>query len=77
MNTGEKIRTLRTLKGLSQENLADMIGVSRLAYGDMERGKHEISTTRLEQIATALGVTTEEIEAVEEKVSNFLVNVMS
>lgn len=71
MNTGEKIRTLRNLKGLSQENLADMVGISRLAYGDMERGKQEISTARLEQIATALGVTTEDIEAVEEKVSNF------
>lgn len=71
MNTGEKIRTLRNLKGLSQENLADMVGISRLAYGDMERGKQEISPARLEQIATALGVTAEDIEAVEEKVSNF------
>lgn len=71
MKTGEKIRTLRTLKGLSQENVADMIGLSRLAYGNMERGKQEVSAARLEQIATALGVTTEDIEAMEEKVSNF------
>lgn len=37
----------------------------------MEPGKQEVSAARLEQIATALGVTTEDIEAMEEKVSNF------
>ena len=71
MNTGEKIRTLRILKGLSQDNLASMTGLSRLTYGDMERGKHEVSKGNLEKIAIALGVTTKEIEEIEEKVSNF------
>lgn len=71
MNHGAKIRTIRLLKGLSQQNLSDMVGISRLAYGDMERGKQEISKRRLEQIANALGVSTKEIEEVEVKVSNF------
>lgn len=71
MKTGQKIRTLRILKGLSQENLAKMTGLSRLTYGDLERGKYEISAENLEKIALALGVTTKEIEEVEEKASNF------
>ena len=48
---GEKIRLLRTMKGLSQENMADMVGISRLTYGEIERGKSEPTTDRLEKIA--------------------------
>jgi transcriptional regulator with XRE-family HTH domain len=51
-----------------------MIGITRLAYGDLERGKYEISHERLVQIANALGVSLQEIEEVEEKISNFFEN---
>ncbi len=71
MKTGDKIRTIRTLKGLSQENLADMIGISRLAYGDIERNKSAISEERLSQISKALGVNVEDIQNVGETIANF------
>jgi len=39
MNTVGNIRGIRLLKKLSQENMADMLGISRVAYGDIERKK--------------------------------------
>lgn len=71
MKTGEKIRTIRSLKGLSQENMAEMMGMSRLAYGDIERNKSSISKERLNQISQALGVSVEDIEDFGETVANF------
>jgi XRE family transcriptional regulator, regulator of sulfur utilization len=71
MKIGDKIRTIRSLKGLSQDNLAEMIGISRLAYGDIERNKTNVSEERLLQISNALGVSVEDIENVGESVANF------
>ncbi len=71
MKTGEKIRFLRTIKGLSQENMANMIGISRLAYGDIERGKTEPSDERIAQIAEEFGISKEDIEEFGKTVSNF------
>ena len=71
MNTGEKIRGIRLLKNLSQENMADMLGISRVAYGDIERGKTDISDSRLKQIAEALKVEPADILKFGDTVSNF------
>jgi transcriptional regulator with XRE-family HTH domain len=71
MKTGQKIRFLRTIKGFSQENMAEMVGLSRLAYGDIERGKTEPSDERMAQIAEQLGISKEDIEEFGNTVSNF------
>jgi transcriptional regulator with XRE-family HTH domain len=71
MKTGQKIRFLRTIKGLSQENMADMVGLSRLAYGDIERGKTEPNDERIAQIAEQLGISKDDIEEFGNTVSNF------
>ncbi|WP_031526348.1 helix-turn-helix domain-containing protein [Dyadobacter crusticola] len=55
-NLSEKIRLIRLQKGLSQENMADMLGLSTTAYGDLERGRTELSVSRLENIAKLLDV---------------------
>lgn len=52
----ELIRQIRQNKGLSQENLADALGISTSAYGDLERGKTEITISRLALIAHTLEV---------------------
>lgn len=52
----ELIRQIRQNKGLSQENLADALGISTSAYGDLERGKTEITISRLAAIAHTLEV---------------------
>lgn len=56
MNTGEKIRQIRLLKGFSQENMADMLSISTTAYGDIERNKTELTISRATEIAKVLGV---------------------
>ena len=71
MKTGEKIRFLRTMKGYSQENMADMIGISRQAYGEIERGNTEPNPERIAQIADKLGVSPTDIEAFGNTVSNY------
>ena len=45
------IRKIRTLRGLTQENVADDLGISMTAYGKIELGKTDISFSRLNQIA--------------------------
>ena len=57
MTISSQIRLLRQQKGYSQENMADMLGLSTTAYGDIERGKTDVTISRLQQIATALGTT--------------------
>lgn len=59
MNTvSEKIRLLRLQKGYSQENVADLLGISTTAYGDIERDKTDITLLRLTQISEALQTST-------------------
>jgi transcriptional regulator with XRE-family HTH domain len=71
MHTGGKIRSVRLLKGLSQENMAEMLDISILAYGNIERGKTNVSKDRLKQIAEKLGVSSEDILNFTDKVNNF------
>ncbi len=52
----EKIRLNRLQRGFSQENMADLLGLSTTAYGDIERGKTDLTMSRLHQIADALGL---------------------
>jgi transcriptional regulator with XRE-family HTH domain len=53
---GKKIRQLRTLSGLSQDNVADEIGMSNGNYAKIERCEIEISSTHLIELAKALKV---------------------
>ena len=54
---GERIRLARLQRGLSQENMADLLSLSTTAYGDIERGKTELTISRLTQIAGILDTT--------------------
>lgn len=74
MNTGEKIRGLRMLKNLSQENMADALGISRVAYSDIERGKTDLTESRIKQIAEVLDVTPDEVYSFDKRVSYFFEN---
>lgn len=42
MTIGDKIRNMRTIKGYSQENMAEMLGISVTAYAKIERGETDI-----------------------------------
>lgn len=60
-NLSERIRQVRLQKGLSQENMADMLGLSTTAYGDLERGRTELSVSRLENISKLLEIPLPEL----------------
>ncbi|GAB3781198.1 hypothetical protein GCM10028818_34840 [Spirosoma horti] len=53
----EKIRLQRLQRGLSQENMADLLSLSTTAYGDIERGKTDLTLSRLTQIANVLAIS--------------------
>jgi transcriptional regulator with XRE-family HTH domain len=53
---GEKIRQLRVVSGLSQENIAEEIGMSYGNYGKIERGEIDVNSTHLIAIAKVLKV---------------------
>lgn len=56
-NTRTRIREIREEKGIRQVELAEMIGVTQSLLSQMENGKSEINTRRMEQIARALDVS--------------------
>jgi len=61
-----RLRQIRQNKGLSQENMADALGISTTAYGDLERGKTEITLMRLDAIATIFQVSLENLLGLEQ-----------
>jgi transcriptional regulator with XRE-family HTH domain len=62
MKLSDKIRTLRKMKGLSQENMADMIGISSTAYAKIERNESDPAVSRIESIAQALNMSKADLE---------------
>lgn len=52
---GERVRLARMERGMSQEKLADAIGVTFQQVQKYEKGTNRISAGRLEPIAQALG----------------------
>jgi transcriptional regulator with XRE-family HTH domain len=61
MNIGQKIKKLRELKGLKQEDLAHKLGITQSAYSKMEIGTVDIPFSKLEEIASILGISIENI----------------
>lgn len=57
---GRRLRELRTLKGLSQEEMAELAGVNAKYYSEVERGKRNMTIRVMEKIVTNLGITLEE-----------------
>lgn len=58
---GKNLIALRSLKGLSQEQLAESIGVSRQAYAKWEKGTALPDVTHLLVLAELYGTTVEEL----------------
>jgi transcriptional regulator with XRE-family HTH domain len=58
---GERIRMVRLAKKLSQENVAEMLGLTVTSYGKIEQGKSDISISRLQDIAKTLDIDMGEI----------------
>ncbi len=52
---GENIRRLRASKKLSQKNLAEKAGISRVTLSRLEKGEYRPRVSTLEKLAAALG----------------------
>ena len=74
LKIGHKIKKLRELKNLTQEHMANSIGISQGAYSRMELGETEITYSKLEKISEELGIKPEEIIAFNE---SMVFNVMN
>ena len=61
LSLGLAIRSIREEKGVSQELVAELSGVHRTFFGNLERGVHSVSVYNLYRIAQALETTPIEI----------------
>lgn len=48
---GEKIRKIRSIKGYSQEYMAEVMKISQAAYSDIENNKTKINLDRIQELA--------------------------
>lgn len=57
----ENIRNIRKGRKMTQEEMADMLGISITAYRDLERGNTSIMNSHVLRLAELLNTSTEEI----------------
>ena len=67
MNMKTRIRELRARYDLTQDELAEMVGVSRRTMLYLEKGKYNPSLVFAYKVAKALNATIEEVFIIEEK----------
>jgi transcriptional regulator with XRE-family HTH domain len=53
---GQNVRRIRLDRGLSQEELADELGVHRTYMGGVERGERNLTLQSVERLAEGLGL---------------------
>lgn len=58
---GDRVRELRTQKGMSQEKFALQIDMDRTYLASVESGKRNISLENIKKIADGFGITLEEL----------------
>jgi transcriptional regulator with XRE-family HTH domain len=68
---GTRIKRFREIKNLTQEHLAEKLGISQNSYSRLESETVKISTDRLKEIAEILDVPTEHLMNTEAPVYNF------
>ena len=56
---GERVKQLRQEKSLSQQSVADVLGIDRSNYSKYELGKLEINNEMLIKLAKFFGVSTD------------------
>jgi transcriptional regulator with XRE-family HTH domain len=61
LSFGKRVRELRLVREMSQEELADLAEIDRSYLGGVERGERNISLVNINKIAAALGFKTAEL----------------
>ena len=67
MNIGLNIRKVREIKGFSQEYMANELEISQRHYSRFEQNETELSVNKLNQIASILGVTGQQLLGFDER----------
>jgi transcriptional regulator with XRE-family HTH domain len=67
MELCEKVGLMRTLKGLTQEEMAAKLGMSPTGYAKIERGETKLQIYRLEKIAEILEMELKDLIGFDEK----------
>ncbi len=57
LKVGQKIREIRTVKRISQEELSRSVGLTRTSIVNIEHGRQKIMLHTLYAVADALGIT--------------------
>jgi transcriptional regulator with XRE-family HTH domain len=58
---GNRLKAIRTERGLTQEKLAELAGLHRTYVGAVERGERNISLKNIHSLALALDVPISEL----------------
>jgi len=61
MNFGAKLKQLRTESGMTQEELAQQLGLAKSTIAHYESGRREPDTKTIVKMANIFGVTTDEM----------------
>ena len=64
---GVRIKELRTMRKISQEQMAEALDTTRQRYSRLESGQIDISFVMIKNIAMVLGVSTNDITSAEEE----------
>jgi transcriptional regulator with XRE-family HTH domain len=68
---GKNISNLMTEQGMSQQNLADMLGISKQVMSKIIKGYKSINVTELSKIAYILGTSTDSLLTIESNTNNY------
>jgi transcriptional regulator with XRE-family HTH domain len=74
MQYGEKIRTIRELRGLSQENVATLLGIAQNSYSKIETNHTKLTTDIMKKLADILDVSPMDIISGQPTIVNFQAN---
>jgi transcriptional regulator with XRE-family HTH domain len=61
MNIGHALKKIRELKGFTQEDIAEKLGITQSAYSKIELKNADLTIKKLEEIANILGVQLHEV----------------
>lgn len=72
MLNGERLKNERVLQNLTQEDMANKLGITRQAYGNYEAGKRDVDSQTLVKLATLLNISVDYLLGLSPtKINNF------
>jgi len=57
MNIGDNLRLARKQRGLNQESLGNLVGLSRATIVNIEKNRHNLNSDKIQQFCKILSVT--------------------